>query len=131
MTVTVLALFKQPTENTEMVLATYTIVYTMIYIMVYTPEPPATIIPCRRTPPRRDAAAAGARLTTYHYTGDRRADEAETARRRRASLCLNFPQCLPKGTGAAGDPHPHGACPLHGPHAHTSTLRCRAYPESA
>jgi hypothetical protein len=33
--------------------------------------------------------------------------------------------------GAACDPHPHGACPLHGPNAHPSTPRCRTYPGSA
>jgi hypothetical protein len=35
------------------------------------------------------------------------------------------------GTGAAGDPHPYGTCPLHGPNAHPSTPHCRAYPESS
>ena len=46
----------------------------------------------------------------FCYTGDRAQDEAETARRVRLGLCL---KCLPKGTGASGDPHPWGACPLH------------------
>jgi hypothetical protein len=86
----------------------------------------------RTTPPTTaasaqaaDATATGARLPTYYYTCDRRADKAKTVCQLLAGLGL---KCFQKGTGAAGDPRPHCTCPLHCPNVHQSIQWCSAYP---